>query len=274
MNDHDAATDFTDTEFNAGARVVFIIVAVLAAIHGLRALLSPETDFSVISNFAFVPARLSLLFDADSVRTALRDLALTQPSEAAALDRLLTTTPFHLWTIFTYALLHGDWAHVLVNALWLVAFGVAVARRFSTQRFCLLLAAAALGGTALHYATHSDDFSPLIGASASVAGAMGAAIRFAFSPGAPLGGQRTFARDLGAYRLPAQSLGELLREPRVLMFLAIWMVTNFVFGALSQPLGITESAIAWEAHVGGFLVGFLGFALFDPAQNRRAPASL
>ena len=274
MSHPDAGTDFADSEFNAGARVVFIIVAVLAAIHGLRTLLSPQADFSVISNFAFVPARLTLLFDADSVRAALRDLATSQPGEAAALDRLLAAEPFHLWTIFTYALLHGDWAHLGVNALWLVAFGVAVARRFSAQRFCLLLAAAALGGAALHYATHLDDFSPLIGASASVSGAMGAAVRFAFSPGAPLGGQRTLARDLNAYRQPAQSLGQLLREPRVMMFLAIWMVTNFVFGALSQPLGISESAIAWEAHVGGFLVGFLGFALFDPAQNRREIAPI
>ena len=27
------------------------------------------------------------------------------------------------WTSLTYAFLHGSWAHVLVNSVWLAAFG-------------------------------------------------------------------------------------------------------------------------------------------------------
>ena len=29
------------------------------------------------------------------------------------------------------------------------------------------------------------------------------------------------------------------------------------------PIGADGASVAWEAHIGGFLAGFLGFALFD-----------
>ena len=37
-----------------------------------------------------------------------------------------------LWTFVTYALIHADWTHFGVNAVWLLPFGSAVARRFGT----------------------------------------------------------------------------------------------------------------------------------------------
>ncbi len=43
------------------------------------------------------------------------------------------------WTPLTYVFLHANWAHVGFNALWLVAFGAPVARRFGPQRFNRLL---------------------------------------------------------------------------------------------------------------------------------------
>jgi membrane associated rhomboid family serine protease len=46
----------------------------------------------------------------------------------------------------------------------------------------------------------------------------------------------------------------------------VWFFTNFLFGAASGPLGITDATIAWEAHVGGFLLGLLAFRWFDRAE--------
>jgi membrane associated rhomboid family serine protease len=31
------------------------------------------------------------------------------------------------------------------------------------------------------------------------------------------------------------------------------------------PLGVTGATVAWEAHIGGFLIGLLAFRWFDPA---------
>jgi membrane associated rhomboid family serine protease len=47
------------------------------------------------------------------------------------------------------------------------------------------------------------------------------------------------------------------------MFLVIWFATNLLFGLAAAPLGVTESSIAWEAHVGGFAVGLFLFPWLD-----------
>ena len=60
-----------------------------------------------------------------------------------------------------------------------------------------------------------------------------------------------------------QQAGRLLRERRVLMFLGVWFIANFIFGAGSQFLGLSDGPVAWLAHVGGFVFGFVAFPLFD-----------
>ena len=110
----------------------------------------------------------------------------------------------------------------------------------------------------------------MIGASASVSGAMAAAMRFAFQRGGPLG--RSRSRDESAYRVPAASLGTMLRDPRLLAFLVVWFGVNLLFGLGTITLPGVEQSIAWEGHIGGFLAGLLGFSLFDPVRNSPALA--
>ena len=43
-----------------------------------------------------------------------------------------------------------------------------------------------------------------------------------------------------------------------------WFLANFLFGAIPVSLGVTDATVAWEAHIGGFLVGLLAFRWFDP----------
>jgi membrane associated rhomboid family serine protease len=40
-----------------------------------------------------------------------------------------------------------------------------------------------------------------------------------------------------------------------------------LFGLQIFALPGIEQSIAWEAHIGGFLVGLLAFSLFDPVGN-------
>ena len=91
---------------------------------------------------------------------------------------------------------------------------------------------------------------------------MGAAVRFAFAPGGPLGGGFAPPRDLRAYRQPAPRLRVLLSDRRTMTFVVLWFAANFLFGAVAPP-GAEGGSVAWEAHIGGFLAGFLGFRLFD-----------
>jgi membrane associated rhomboid family serine protease len=58
----------------------------------------------------------------------------------------------------------------------------------------------------------------------------------------------------------------VVRNSRAALFLGIWFATNLLFGIIAGPLGITDASIAWEAHIGGFLVGLLLFPLVDRAE--------
>ena len=63
-----------------------------------------------------------------------------------------------------------------------------------------------------------------------------------------------------------ERLGEALRERRVVTFLVVWFGLNLITGLTGSAFGLADATIAWEAHMGGFLVGLLGFRLFDPAR--------
>jgi membrane associated rhomboid family serine protease len=232
--------------FNVPAVVVMTIGA-LVLVHVLRTYgLTPAGDKRFLLLFAFFPAR----YDAS---------LLTQISWPGGWLA-------DIWTFVTYAFIHGDWTHLGLNAVWLLAFGSAVARRFGAFRFLAFFAITAAAGAGAHLAIHAGDFWPVVGASAAISGYMAAALRFVFQAGGPLGLMRA-GTDRAAYRMPAAPLMVALRDPRVLIFLAVWFGLNLLFGISTFSLVDEGQSIAWEAHIGGFLAGLLLFPVFDPVRN-------
>ena len=256
--------------------VVVGLVALLFAVHiGVTLASEPVQDW-IFSHFAFIPARLTLAVWPERINDLLaRANVSAEARQQAALLRsafpLLQDGP-KLWTLLTYAFLHGSWVHVGLNAVWIVAFGPPVARRLGSARFIALFAATAAAGALAHWAFNTTDMAPLIGASAADSGLMAAAARFIFEPGGPLGGSNGYSRasPVADYRAPASPLRRLLRERNVVIFLIIWLVTNFVFGAGARDFGLSDAPVAWLAHLGGFAVGFLLFPLFDRPAPRQA----
>jgi membrane associated rhomboid family serine protease len=253
--------------------VVVALVAILIVLHGLYSLQSAQTQDAIIGQFAFIPGRLTLAY----WPARLSDLLSRVNLDSDALQQASLLRHFHVlqdgakpWTLLTYAFVHGSWSHVGLNSIWIIAFGPPVARRLGPWRFLALFAATAIAGALLHWAFAMMDFTPLIGASAADSGLMAAATRFVFEPGGPLGGAGGYSRSSpGAdYNVPAPPLRQLLRERRVVIFLVIWLATNFIFGAGAQTFGVSEAPVAWLAHVGGFALGFFLFPLFD---RRAAP---
>ncbi|MCB1493948.1 MAG: rhomboid family intramembrane serine protease [Rhodobiaceae bacterium] len=217
--------------------VIVAYAGVLIAFHAIRSLLTLRQDMEVLWLFAFIPARYEMVIDQADLGPKI-------------------------WTFVTYSFLHGDVVHLLVNLLWLAAFGPAVAWRFGPVRFVLFSIATAAGGAAMHLLTHRGEAVAMIGASGVISGLMAGAIRFAFRRGAPLGvGGRS---DPSAFRRPAMSLAESFSDPRVLLFIGVWMVINLAFGIGSMNIAGESGSIAWQAHVGGFLVGLLLFGFLDP----------
>lgn len=220
-------------------------VAVLVMVHAVRVLLlSPSAESEFLLQFAFIPAR----YDASTLSAE-------------------GFTGADVWSFVTYALIHADAFHLGMNLIWLLPFGSAVARRFGTVRFVLFSAVTAAAGAATHLLTHLGEVYPMVGASAAISGTMAASMRFAFQPGGPLA--RWYVRhDESAYRLPADPLLDALREPRVLIFTAVWFGINLLFPLhlMQVPNGET---VAWEAHIGGFIAGLVLFPLFDPIPRHR-----
>ena len=225
--------------------VIVALSAILIAVHLVRQFLSENADLNVLLWSAFIPARYG--------------------NPGVLKDLLPGGLPADAWTFVTYAFLHGDWLHLGVNLIWFLAFGSAVAWRFGAARFLLFFAVTAAAGALTHLLTHGVSVAPLVGASASISGAMAAAVRFAFEAGGPLGAWRNSGPE--AFRVPASPLLVSLRNPQVLVFLGVWFLLNLLFGATSALTGYSEGSVAWEAHVGGFLAGLLLFPLFDPVRR-------
>jgi membrane associated rhomboid family serine protease len=230
------------------------LTAVLVLIHLVRVYaLTEQQDIEVLLRFAFIPAR----YDPAVIGSA------SLPGGTAA----------DIWTFVTYSFLHANATHLGFNIVWMLPFGAAVARRFGTARFLLLMALASVGGALMHLVTHQGAVVPMIGASAAISGAMAAAIRFAFQRGGPISFWRS--GDEEAYRVPALPLMGVFSDPRVLAFLAVWFGTNLLFGLGSLTLLGEDEPVAWQAHIGGFLVGLVLFSLLDPvaAQPRHTQSS-
>ena len=217
--------------------IVVLLVGVCVLVHLWRAyVLGEQADFAVIVRFAFWPVRYS---------------------GGYALDVYAFLAPV------TYAFLHGGLAHLVVNMIWLAAFGSPLANRIGTVRFMAFWVVTALAAVALHFVLHAHDQVPLVGASGAISGMMGAAARFGFRI-QRFGGRAGFGG-------PVLGVGAVFRSRAAVTFLAVWMAVNLVMGL---GFGTPEmgSSIAWEAHIGGFLAGFLLIRAFDrPVPGGDAP---
>jgi membrane associated rhomboid family serine protease len=227
--------------------VVTGIAALLACVQAVKSLLPDETKVTLILALAFIPARYS-------------GAAPELPG-----GYLTAVTSF-----VTYMVVHAGWVHLVVNILWMLAFGSALARRMSAIGFIAFSVLCGIAGAFTHLLFHFGDMTPVIGASAAISGQMAGALRFFFNA-KPLPGER--APDYGG--APTMSLAETLSDKRMLAILAVWIAMNAYFGISAVQIGGQEGDIAWEAHIGGFLCGLFIFGAFDQGKRggERALAS-
>jgi membrane associated rhomboid family serine protease len=250
-------------------RVVLLLLAAMTLVHAARMALAPETDLQLVALYGFTPARFAFLFDQRAVLDHLTEVSRASEIEGEIGQFFLTYgSQRNLWiTPLSYAFLHGNWTHLALNGVWFAAFGSPVARRFGTGRFLLLGALGAIGGAFFYLVLHLTELAPMVGASAAISAYTGAAARFVFQPGVFFGdapnpyGQSQEAPPMAALR-------EMLANSQTLAFVGFWFAINLLSGVGGQSVGFSNAPVAWEAHIGGFLVGILLAPLFD--QRRKA----
>lgn len=207
--------------------VVAAIIALCIVVHLARVyLLTTAADNQVLLHFAFLPLRYT---------------------GGYPLDFYAFLSPL------TYAFLHGSGVHLTVNMIWLAAFGSPLANRIGALRFAFFWVATALAAVLLHFAIYPFDPVPLVGASGAISGMMGAAARFAF--------RIDRRQEMPGFTGPVLPFGRVFRSRMTVVFLAVWFAVNLAVGLGSGVTGTPN--IAWEAHIGGFLAGFLAIRAFD-----------
>jgi membrane associated rhomboid family serine protease len=146
--------------------------------------------------------------------------------------------------------LHADWIHLLGNLVFLLIFGLPAERVMGGWRFLVLFL---LGGAMANLAAVLAIGAPdrmIIGASGAVSAVIGAYL--ALFPGARLG----VVLPLGLYL-------EFVRVPASLL-IGLWALLQVVFAYSGPAFG----AVAWPAHIAGFLFGIV-FALLTRAAIAR-----
>lgn len=209
--------------------VRWLLVALVAA-HVGRMFLSADAAQEAMIRFAFMPIRYAPGIYGGSL-----------------LDKI---APF-----FTHQFLHAGWVHLGMNAVWLLACGPAVARRFGGWLFWAFFLICGALGAAFFLACDWGGIDGMIGASGAVSGLMAAAVRMV-----PPRGLRVsaWAREEGL----GMPLAPLFSRS-VMVFGGIWFATNLLFGLTGFGAGGEIHQIAWQAHIGGFLGGLI---LVDPFE--------
>ena len=155
-----------------------------------------------------------------------------------------------VWRLFSALFLHADWIHLLGNLVFLLIFGLPAERTMGGRRFLLLFL---LGGAVANLAAVLAIGAPdrvVIGASGAVSAVIGAYL--ALFPGARLG-----------VVLPLGLFLEFVRVPAFLL-IGLWVLLQVLFAYSGPAFG----AVAWPAHIAGFLFGVV-FALLTKAAIAR-----
>ena len=152
--------------------------------------------------------------------------------------------------LFSGVFLHADWIHLLGNLIFLLIFGLPAERSMGGVRFLVLFL---LGGAVANLGAVLAIEAPdrvIIGASGAVSAVIGAYL--ALFPGARLG-----------VVLPLGLFLEFVRVPAFLL-IGLWALLQLLFAYSGPAFG----AVAWPAHIAGFLFGAL-FALLARAAIAR-----
>lgn len=239
--------------------VILIAIGLLLAIQALRSVVSDELDAEILLRGSFIPAPWSVIAGWTTPEALVAAAGLGGDGAGEVRQNLATYVldqGLQPWSLLTYSFLHGSWTHVGMNAVWLAAFGTSVVGRAGPGRTLALALVTALGGAAAQWLADPLGVQPVVGASAVLSGFMAAASTFIFEPRYGFG--------------PPRSRWAFLGNRGALGFLGAWFAANLLFAVIAVPLGVSDGAIAWQAHIGGLLAGLLVFPFLDPGHARRA----
>lgn len=159
--------------------------------------------------------------------------------------------PLVLWPFVTNTFLHGGILHIVLNMWMLWIFGRALEDRLGSLPFVALYLVSGISASAVHMIFNSSSTLPVLGASGAVAGLISAyALRFPYA---------WITIVVPIFFIP------LIFSVPVMAFAVVWFSMQILEGFTSFLKPAIGGGIAWWAHIGGFLTGWL---LIGPLDRR------
>ncbi len=157
-------------------------------------------------------------------------------------------------TLFTSMFMHGGWMHLIGNMLFLWVFGDNLEARMGRVKYLAFYVISGLFASVAQVGIDMDSAIPTIGASGAIAGV--------------LGGYLVLFPHARIQTLIFMILITVIAVPAWLL-IGIWVIIQFFNGFISLG-GEFAQGVAYWAHIGGFVAGFLMLAaMTGGAQIRR-----
>jgi membrane associated rhomboid family serine protease len=159
-------------------------------------------------------------------------------------DRFLSNPIGDFLTLFSSMFMHAGWVHLGGNMLYLWIFGDNVEDRFGHIKFTIFYLLCGLAATFAQLAFSLGSNVPNLGASGAIAGVLGAYILLF-----PQGKVRVLQ-------------GQRVIQVSALIVIGLWIVLQFFSGIGSIANTAQTGGVAYMAHIGGFIAGFVLTFLF------------
>lgn len=169
-------------------------------------------------------------------------------------SRFLANPTGDFLTLFTSMFMHAGWVHLGGNMLYLWIFGDNVEDRFGHINFTIFYVLCGLAATFAQLAFSLNSNVPNLGASGAIAGVLGAYILM----------------------FPQQQvrvlIGRIVTPVSALLVIGGWIVLQFFSGFASIADTADTGGVAYMAHIGGFIAGFVLTFLFRGNTRARLTA--
>jgi membrane associated rhomboid family serine protease len=178
------------------------------------------------------------------------------PQSPAEIPQRRGPSPIYL-TLLTSMFMHGGWAHLLGNMLYLWIFGDNVEHRFGHGVFLSFYLVSGLAASAAQIALAPGSLVPALGASGAISGVLGAYLVL-------------FPRN----RVHAVFFFRVVSVP-AFVAIGLWILFQFISGA--GAIAATEETmggVAYGAHIGGFFAGMLLAGVLRLTIRRERPSVL
>ena len=150
-------------------------------------------------------------------------------------------------TLITSLFLHGGWMHFLGNMLYLWIFADNVEDKLGIKGFIFFYLLSGIFASLTQAFFNFNSEVPMIGASGSIAGVLGAYLYF-------------FPKAKVLVLIPF-FIFFTVKVPAYIL-LIFWFLYQFL------NLSNVDSSVAWLAHIGGFIFGYF-FAVFSKINNEK-----